>query len=271
MQLSDTMSSLLRRWYFVLGGLVLTGILGWTAYQTVPERYEAQGSILMMPADSVVGTDGNPYLYLSGMNDALDVLVRRTNSGAMSEQILTGSTGATYTADRDATTQSPILVFSVEAGSAPEALRLLEAAMTAAEWNLDTMQEELSISEERRITARDLVVDEEATKNTKTPLQMSIIVVGAGLMGTLMATGLLDGLLVRRRMRAKERQESTSPEPPEQPSMSADAPDTADAAQGHWDAAMWTAPGAGRNGPAAASAHPESQPDRQTVLEPQRR
>lgn len=266
MQLTDTLSTLLRRWYLVIAGLVLTAALGWTAYQTVPERYEARGSILLMPAESVVGTDGNPYLFLSGMNDALDVLVRRTNSTEMGEQILADSDGATYSADRDATTQSPIIVFSIEADTNAEALRLLGASMTAAEWNLDTMQEELSISEERRITARDLVIDEEATKDTKTPLQMSVVVVGAGLVGTLMMTGMIDGYLVRRNLGAQGNRQTSSV------AVTAQSPPAAkaDSAEKRLDTSAWSEHGRGA-GAFSAPAELDDQHDRDSLLESHRR
>jgi hypothetical protein len=60
------------------------------------------------------------------------------------------------------------------------------------------MQEDLSIPEERRISLRAVAVDEQATRDSKAPLQVGLVVIGAGLFGTIMAAGMIDGFMLRR-------------------------------------------------------------------------
>lgn len=201
MELSDTLRTLLRRWYILLLGLLMTAGLGWAVYRAVPTTYEATGSILLMPSETMVGKDGNPYLYLGGMRDVLDVLVRRSDSEQVREATLSRFEGADYSVAPDATTQSPIVVVTVETASPENSVALLQVVMTTVGNNLGAMQDELALPELKRIRIRELVVDASATANTGTARQAAIATVGAGFVGTLLLTGYVDGLLVRRRAR----------------------------------------------------------------------
>lgn len=197
MTLSDTLATILRRWYVVLLGFLVTCGLGWATYANLPPQYDAQGSILLMPADSTVGDEGNPFLYLGGMNDALDVLTRRSNATDVKEEVLANYDGATYTAERDSFTQSPVIVATVSARSADDVLRLLDDVLATLRTNLADMQVEQDIPPERQIFTVDLVIDEEAVQESKTALQLTLVVLGAGFIVTLMVTGLIDNALTR--------------------------------------------------------------------------
>lgn len=201
MNLAETFAGVVRRWYIFLVGLIATAGLAWGAYQYVPPTYEASGSILLMPSEATVGEDGNPYLFLGGMTEALDVLIRRSNAAEIQESLLKRFDGASYTIQPDRMTSSPIVVVSVEAPSNEVALALLQAAMTTVDRNLDSMQNELSVVPRKRIHAKELVVDPEATVNSKMQIQLAIVAVGGGVLGTFMLTGFMDGLLNQRRLR----------------------------------------------------------------------
>lgn len=205
MQLSESLATLARRWYLVFLGLLVTVGLGWAAFQSVPPTYKATGSILLMPAEETVGTEGNPYLFLGGMGDALDVMIRRSNATEVREPLLDQFPGGDYTVVRDHTTASPIAVVQAEAPTADAAEALLIAGISTAHSNLAAMQDDQDVSSETRIQARDLVVDDEATADTKLPLQLALVVIAAGVVGTLMVTGFLDGLLTRRKERRRAR------------------------------------------------------------------
>lgn len=201
MELSDTISTLLRRWYVLLLGLLLTAGLGWAVYRAVPTTYEATGSLLLMPSEVMVGDAGNPYLYLGGMRDVLDVLVRRSDAEQIHEATLTPFEGADYRVEPDASTQSPIVLVTVQSRSPEDSIALLRTVMATVDSTLVTMQDELALPPTNRIQLRELVVDTTATADTGTGRQAAIVAVGAGLLGTVLLTGLVDRLLVRRRAR----------------------------------------------------------------------
>lgn len=201
MHVTDTVRSILRRWYVFATGVVLSLVLGWTAYQSIPTTYTSSGSVLLMPSEVTVGDTGNPFLYLGGMTNAVDVLIRRANATEVREGLLEDFDGAEYSITRDLTTESPITVVSVEAPTADMATDLRDVALTTIEQNLDAMQNDLEIESDLRIYLRDVVVDTEATEDNKTAVQLALVVFGAGLIGTFMLTGIIDGIMIRRRER----------------------------------------------------------------------
>lgn len=209
MQLADTVRSLLRRWYVVLTGLVLTLAMGWGVFQVVPPTYEATGTAVLMPSRATVGEEGNPFLYLGGMTNAVDVLIRRTNDPETREQLEEQFPDAELTISRDLTTDSPITVISVQAPDPESAIALRDIGLKLAEQNLDTMQNDLNLAADLRISLRTVVVEEEAEENTRNPLRLALVVMAGGLVATFMLTGMIDGALTRRKLKRQQRVVST--------------------------------------------------------------
>lgn len=226
MHLADTLRSILRRWYIFLLGLVLSfGMAGAAAIYIQP-TYEAEGTLLLMPPNGVVGPEGNPYLYLGGMTEALDVLVRRSNAPESVEAVEEKFSGLEIISAPDRTTSSPILVITVTGDNADEVLNAMEVGRTVVLRNLDAMQNELDVPRTMRISAEDLVIPLEATANRKMALQLAILLAAAGSVGTLMFTGFIDGQLLARgkakesvrkvpKRRKRDKQEGTVTDEPD--------------------------------------------------------
>ncbi|MDN3482567.1 hypothetical protein QMA10_11610 [Arthrobacter sp. APC 3897] len=188
----------LRRWYLVLSGIVITGILCWAASQVVPPSYESRGSMVLMPPSAIVGDDGNPYLQLGGMSEALDVLVRQANAPEIRDQVLEEHPSATYTIEPDRSTSGSIVVVQATAETEEESLALLGRAMETLPAVLARMQDEISVTPHQRISIIPVVVDAEAALNMKQALQVLAVAVVLGLAGTFMVTALADGMLLSR-------------------------------------------------------------------------
>ncbi|MGW9402488.1 hypothetical protein ACWGQ2_00795 [Arthrobacter sp. NPDC055585] len=201
----QTFKVILRRWYLVLSGIVFTAVLCWGASQIVPPSYDAQGSMVLMPPPAAVGDEGNPYLQLGGMSEALDVLVRQANAPAVRDRVLEAYPSATYTIEPDRSTSGSIVVVQATAETEEESLTVLDQAMETLPAVLTRMQDELAVIPVQRIDIMPVVVDAEATLNSKQTLQMLAVAVVVGLSGTLMFTALADGLLLAR----AERQETS--------------------------------------------------------------
>lgn len=212
MHLADTLRSIWRRWYIFLLGLVLSFGLAGAAAVFIQPNYEAEGTLLLMPPTGVVGPEGNPYLYLGGMTEALDVLVRRSNAPESVESVEERFTGLEIVSSPDRTTSSPILIITVTGDNADDVLKAMEVGRTVVLRNLDVMQNELDVPRSMRIGAEDLVIPLEATANRKLALQFAILIAAAGSVGTLMFTGFIDGQLLAR---AKAKEEAgKQPKPP---------------------------------------------------------
>ena len=215
MQLSDTIAALIRGWYVMAIGLLVTAVVGWTVYQMVPTKYEASGSLLLMPSEATVGVEGNPFLSLNGMVDARDVLLRRADSKDNRANVLDQVKDSDYTIGADPTTLSPIVAIQAQSRTPEAAISLLNAVLLTVDQHLNSMQNELGVPAHRKIKTRVLVADQSAAPNTKSQLRAAIATVAGGIVGTFILTGLLDGILTRRHQRMAQNAlpESEQPEP----------------------------------------------------------
>lgn len=212
MYLRDLITSLGRRWYLVLVGISATVGIALLAYNTVPVSYDARASMVLLPPATSVDEGGNPYLYLSGLGQALDILSRRLDSDVVRSTIEDGSVYATYVAAPDVTTSGPILAIEGSGESEEAALTVLDDVVDAVDPALSSLQTELNIPDYSRITAMTITVDTEATLNQKTRLQATLALGGVALAATVLLTGFVDGRLVARQARLTE-----PPEPVRRP------------------------------------------------------
>lgn len=220
MQLKELTRSLAHRWYVVLTGLLLTAGMCLVVYNKVPATFEASGSLVLMPPSATVGDSGNPYLYLVGMSQALDVLTRRANAAEVRNPVLEKFPGTTYSVDADRSTSGAVVLVKATGPNPSAAMGGLKAALATVPATLKAMQDEVSIPDYSRINLKTIVVAPESTKNNKTQLQLIVVTAGAGLVGTVLLTRMLDGLLVSRRIAAGEPDLSTL----ETPAGTTDAP-----------------------------------------------
>jgi hypothetical protein len=200
MQLKELIKSLARRWYVVLAGIALTAGTCAVVYEKVPATYEASGSLVLMPPSATVGATGNPYLYLVGMSQALDVLTRRANAAEVRGPILENFPAMTYSVDADRSTSGAVVVVKVSSPSPGETMGGLKAALATVPATLKAMQDELSVPVFSRINLKTIVVAPESTMENKAQLQLIIVTAGAGVVGTVLVARMLDGMLLARRM-----------------------------------------------------------------------
>ena len=208
MYLRDLKASLLRRWYLVLGGLLLTAGICTAAYQLVPATYQAQASVVMLPPNSSVSKGGNPYLYLGGLGQALDVLTRALQADSAQRPITDAHPDSTYTALPDTTTTGPILLVTVDGPTPGETLATLHAVLASVPPALVSLQDGLGVAANSRITSMNLAADEQPTKIQKDQTRALLAAAAVGLVATVLLTGVIDGLLTSRK--AGERKELDS-------------------------------------------------------------
>jgi hypothetical protein len=198
MRVRETVSSLLRRWYILMVGLLLTAAMCWVVQGRVPVTYEAKGSQVLMPPSATVG-EGNPYLYLGGLSQALDVLIRHVNAAEVTQPVLRAFPGTAFSVEADGSTSGSILVISAS-GSTPEGtLGVLQAALDKIPAALKDMQDELAIADRVRINVRTVVVDGQATKNNQSQMRLVLLAAGGGTVGTVLLTAMMDNFLSGRK------------------------------------------------------------------------
>lgn len=201
MFLQDLGFALLRRWYFVLFGVMVTvaGVFG--IYQVVPVSYQATASLVLVPPQTAVIEGENPYLYMGALDQALSVLVVKMNSAEVSEPILQKDPNLSYTLTKDVATTGPIILIESEAPVDTTALSIVNQVLKKVPPNLVEIQDALGVPKNARITVMTIVQNREAEEVTKKQQRMMIAGGAAGLAMTVLATGLMDKLLTRHKQK----------------------------------------------------------------------
>ncbi|WP_411732513.1 hypothetical protein [Paeniglutamicibacter sp.] len=199
MFLQDLGFALLRRWYFVLFGVLVTvaGVFG--IYQVVPVSYQATASLVLVPPQTAVIEGENPYLYMGALDQALSVMVVKMNSAEVSEPILQKDPNLSYTLTKDAATTGPIILIESEAPADKTALSIVNEVLKKVPPNLIEIQDALGVPKGARITVMTIVQNREAEEVTKTQQRMMIAGAAGGLAMTILATGLIDKILTRHK------------------------------------------------------------------------
>ena len=224
MEMSVLWGSLRRRWYLVLALVVLTLGAMFVVTQRVGPTYEATGTVLVYPPAQSSMPDGsstqeNPYLTLSGVNQARDVVVRALTSKKVSDDFgQTFPVGTTFEIVPDYTNSAPIILFTVEASSPQVATDALDSLVSLVPVELSDLQSNLDLPEAERVASTVLTQDEKPQATSKSMIR-SAILAGAGVGGAgLMLIALIDSVLLGRRSpdpaSAADRDEAAAGPPP---------------------------------------------------------
>ena len=231
MYLSDVLVGIARRWYVVVVGLLATGALCWGAILVVPVQYVATSSLLILPPASTVGTGGNPYLALGGLQSAADVLARALTDSTVTERIAPQSGKASYTVVSDHSTSGPILDIEVTDVTGGGAISKLGAVLGEAPAILHKLQTDVGAPSTTMMTVATITKDAVAQSQNKSQLRAVILAGVVGLAVTFFGANLLDAFLLRRAARRSGQTASdivalTQESPdllPDQPSAGRDA------------------------------------------------
>lgn len=198
---SDLPRIMRQRWYFTLVGLLVTALLCGLAAIAVPVKYQARAQILVLPPHTSVGTGGNPYLALGGLQAASDVLARAMSDGKTFQLLRSQGVTGTYTVARDLTTSGPILLVVAEDSTPAGALNTLSGILSQAAPRLTQLQDDLSVPENTRLTSNVFTQDSVAGIQRKSQLRAILVAFAAGIFVTIMLVSAADSVLSRRRRR----------------------------------------------------------------------
>lgn len=210
MYLHDLQAGLRRRWWAVVVGLLATAGLCYMALTYVPAEQEAKASVLLLPPRSTVGSEGNPYLVMGGLQPAADVLARALNDGQIHESLAPPHGPADFVVERDAASSGPVLVVDVTGTDPGATIAMLNDVLGAMPDLLDKLQLDVSAPTNSLITLATVASDAEAVPSTKSQMRAVLVAAAGGLAVTVFGTYMLDGLLVRRRQQREERRASAA-------------------------------------------------------------
>jgi len=196
MTLQSFLESLRRRWYLVVGGLLITAVLCGITFAVTPPGYQRTASVLLIPGTSSIPVGGNPYLYLGGLGPASDVLVRGLEADAATDTVLGDLPDAEIAINRDSTTSGPLVTITVVARSDRDAAAIHERLLQLLPVTLSTLQTRANVPQDSRISSLPLTVDSESVIIQKNRLEAAGAVAAAGVAFTVLLVGLVDGLLL---------------------------------------------------------------------------
>ncbi|NUT70600.1 hypothetical protein [Pseudarthrobacter sp. C4D7] len=199
MFLRDLYDSLRRRWYIVAAGILITAAIAGLAYGQSPVKYEASGSVALVPPATAVISGDNPFLYMGGLEQALGVLIVKLNSPEVQHKVSDNFPDTEYTAVREPSTNGPIVRISVSGPNATETLSVLRQVLGSVPENLTSLQDALNLSAASRMTSLPLSQDDEAVANGSGRSRTLLALAAVGIAGTVILTGQLDKVLLRRR------------------------------------------------------------------------
>ena len=136
-------------------------------------------------------------MYLGGLTEARDVLVKAMSSEAAHEQVSERAGIGTYLVTPDFDTRAPMLVITTSAPTRAAASDVTTAVLDQVPTVLAQIQGDLNIPNDALITTR-VVTDDPVMPNHKAQMRM-VALATLGMLAVLaMLIGAIDGLLMRR-------------------------------------------------------------------------
>lgn len=213
MELTVVAKALLRRWYVVLLGLLVTAGLVYVAQDKVPPTYDAAATVLLLPPQASL-EGANPLLALGGLEQPADLVVATLASEAARSQFAEQHPTAEYDIVVDPLSRGPLIIVTTHDPSEAGAMAALATLLAEIPTTLDTLQDEVDAPQDSRLTSMHLTVDAQATKVNKDMLRAVIAALAVGLVLTLVAAVAFDSLANQRRAHRESAASRPSAEQP---------------------------------------------------------
>ncbi|KQY42922.1 efflux RND transporter permease subunit [Cellulomonas sp. Root137] len=233
MELTAVVAALLRRWYVVLVGLLMTAGLVYLANDAVPPTYSATGSVLLLPPGASLEDGSNPLLQLGGLEQPAALVVAYLAGDEARQVFAEDFPNTTYDIVLDPLSRGPLILITVEDPSKDDVMGALNSVLATLPEALSMLQDQVDAPADSRVTSMPLSVDREATTERGDSLRALIAAAGFALVLTLVGAIAFDALAARRRerrraaVRADEAETPALATVPAEPSEAAVPEDTA--------------------------------------------
>ena len=196
--------SLWRRWYITFPGLLIAGLLAVGAWFVVPPTYERSASEFLVPGSGSLPVKANPFLYLNGLTQAADVLVRALGSNNVASEIQRSYPGAGIQVLRDPSTAGPVILIIVNARSDADAAQIIDILLKRTQTELEDLQAGYSVQSSDLISVKPLTIDQQGTVRPRTQLLATGGVLAAGAILAILVAVVVDGLASRRPRKSRK-------------------------------------------------------------------
>jgi hypothetical protein len=211
MNIGDMLGAVARRWYVVVAGVLLAAAAAYGLWTTVPPEYTRSSTQLLLPGPATIPDGSNPFLFVGGLSQAADVLVRTVGSTDTIGAVTDEHPEAKISVARDPLSSGPVVLITVTSPDDAEAGLVMDELVAQTATTLTRLQIAEGIASDERITVIPLAVDEKGVVQQKN----RIVAAGAGaaavLAVTLIAVAILDSVL-RSRAHRRGRDAGASPD-----------------------------------------------------------
>lgn len=220
MDLHEIGGAMMRRWYLSLLAVVAATVVAFLVSAQVGPAYVATSTLVPMPPKSVIiaakldkaYAPNNPLLYLSTLTNARDVLVSSLGGSQIQTTIAREAAGASVSAAADIVSGSPMINVTSQGATPDIALGGLRAMDRVAGSTLRSVQDQLNVEPDNRVSLLTLVEDHHATVKRKKQIEYTVIAFAVCLLLFLLIIAAVDGQgRKRRRVRRARRRPTTSP------------------------------------------------------------
>jgi hypothetical protein len=205
MPVPDAIAPLLRRWYVLLVGLLITIGLAYAGAMRAQPTYFTQASVLLIPAKVTIPEGGNLFLYLGGLGQARDVVVRDLGREDVHDDILRRTVEGDFAVSGDPTSSAPMITIRSTAPTASGAEEIRKAVLEALPATVTSMQDRAGAEPNARFKTFVVSDDSPAEADGKARFRMILAAVFVGTSATLLAAAMLDVALRGRRSSRRSR------------------------------------------------------------------
>jgi hypothetical protein len=214
---------LLRRWYALVVGLLLTLGMGLLAAALVPVSYVATAHVVLLPPRGSEGQGRNPYLALGSLGGMVDVVSLAAMDDDTARALKAKGVSGTYRVAPDQTTSGPVLVVTTEEPTAARAAASMDAVLRQVPETTLRLQTDTKVPPGVLVEASLIGRDGSPVRTGKSQLRAVLVAVAAGAAFTLLGTAFLDSWLTRRSIRRDGARAATPPDPKATPDAEAPA------------------------------------------------
>ncbi|WP_204913061.1 hypothetical protein [Microlunatus spumicola] len=214
-----------RRWYLVVATLVLAVAGTLLTVTLVGTTYRAEGAVLLVPPGAsleqrpgTTSSAGNPYLQLTGLTEARDIVIRSMSAKStyielcetsgdpgyesMRRNLCSAHPSISFEVAKDDESNAPVILVTVDAASRQDAITTLNTVMNRVPTTLQQLQSDLNLRANAAITSAPVVADTIPDVVHKDQIRAAVLVGGGTFALGLLVTGMVDGLFLPRRRAA---------------------------------------------------------------------
>jgi capsular polysaccharide biosynthesis protein len=182
---------IVRRWYVVLVGVVVTWLIGALLVSSVSSRYDVTGSIVLMRLSPVPGEAYNPWQSADYSASQFALLMTEVMTGPEFKDSLERNGVSRDYAITNATNQTPVLTVVVH-GETPDAANAAYVKLVdALRSEIRERQAAVRASEETWYSAVELATPSAPKKSQGSRIMVAVVI---GILGLSVSVGVAFGL-----------------------------------------------------------------------------